>query len=985
MATYDADGNRILTFGEAAHTRNTAAWSRYTGKAHRANSPMVAEDRVYYNTWEPQIFYTHSGETELTYAGYLTRIATWETAYVTGGNWEKITLGNSSGASSSPKPIYGYRLGPLARKHFVITSTIHGNEHDGLNGEIKAIELLTDLAQFKPFRDEWTIFWIPVMNPDAYANDLRNLETVGPNGQTVNLNRNWDWWWGDFVESSLESKGSAPESEPEAQTILNYWRGTGPFAGQGAVEFGFLIDLHANKGPGARYQSRDRVWPRISGAEPIPTIPDSLLEVDFHMQARKAFQGVQTKRIIANPSYPDLFCRSYHSRFNPHMHSYFSSQGVPSMIVEELKVDFAAPGTETYDTACDFRMDYILALAATVTASYWEVEDGVLLEPAATQAIPENPDFKLWSSSEYRPQFWSLTRAFLQRFPEIEGQWESNNNFYDGTEAVKVTSNIVAALEDPAEYTRIGLIGDPTDSASACYQFAVLDPGNDRIQPIDLFSTVDLPSKTLTLHTATHGAALLHGNAQGVIDVLGGGTSVPSTGAVNTIHRVSGLTTGAGASEAAAGDTLNTARMFMGYCDNCLDFPAAASVLGWVFGGYDGGGSRLTSIEEWNPTTETCTTLVGVLPTALADCTAVFCPDDGIVYIFGGTTGAGVSSAIYTFNTNSGVVGTHGTSMAVALKHVGAAYTAGDGLIWLIGGELSSGDMSDKIYTFNPVTGDYDQVDGILIDADIEGDEDEDGETTPWNIEIGRFDMIGVNQGLSDFGEIYFAGGRLNDGSGAIQDNVYYFTPEDQVIGLASTIEYGYLRYGSAFEDTKLAAFYSDTFDASLDTGEWDNPSSAWAWDASQSLYGQASTLGWLISKNTATYNSTQRLVCDVQLSDVDQSPEFRGAIRGTWAAGALTDGYEISYTDDAVNQVWTLKRFVSSSGTTLTTYDATSDASRRLTNTAARTFEMRVEKDGDAVYLQVLFNGLQVLEYWDLHANRITGTGLMGIYGGGG
>ena len=70
--------------------------------------------------------------------------------------------------------------------------------------------------------------------------------------------------------------------------------------------------------------------------------------------------------------------------------------------------------------------------------------------------------------------------------------------------------------------------------------------------------------------------------------------------------------------EAAVGN-LNTARMFMAYCDNCLDEPAAASVRAWVLGGYDAAGARLTSIERWDPTAGTSTNMASVLPTATAD------------------------------------------------------------------------------------------------------------------------------------------------------------------------------------------------------------------------------------------------------------------------------------------------------------------------------------------------------------------------------
>jgi hypothetical protein len=965
------NGNRKYSFADATTTRASLAFCPYTGAAARNNVPRVAPEAIYYNTWEPKTYQTYSGEVEMVYADYLAYMVGWDAR---NPHWTKFSLGNSF----QGRPMNAYRLGPTSRKHFVVDCVMHGNEHDGIKGVIDAMEIIGSYAEFQPLRDEYTILFIPVTNPDGYFLNTRNLANIGPNGFTVNMNRNWDWWWGDYLETGSESKGTAPESEIETQNYLNYWR-TGN--GGAPTTWAFLLNMHANKGPGARYQSRDRVFTRVNDTDSIPSFPNSKIVMDFHMQVNRMYKGLQTLREIADPTYPDLMTRCYHSRFAPHLHSYFSSQGVPSMITEELKAPYAAAGTETYDTACDMRMDYLIAVAQTITAANWEVEDGVLIEPQATNAWPNNAEAELWSSADKRPQYWSMGRATFTRAPELEGLMQSDQKFYKHGEAFKVSAQIAASLPNADEYVRIGISADPT-GVDGPWKAGLLIPSTNKVYNLDLPGKYPGEAGTLALHTQNYGAAVVHGNADDTVDIIGGGTAAPSTGAVTAVHRATmGLTFG----EALVGN-LNTARMFHAYADNCLDFPAAAAVRGWVMGGYDAAGARLTSIERWDPTLGTSTNMAAVLPTATADAGAAYYPANNSVYMFGGSTGAGLATTIFVLDTDGDALATHATSMLVALKHPAVAWNSGAGKFYIIGGELASGDMSDVIYSFDPATGAYIVETEIVTDTDIE--DNEEGVTWPWATPIGRVDAIGTMENAASFGEIYFAGGRLTDGAGALEDDVYYFDPYDNVIGKTSTIEFGYTRYGSAINDTKVASIFTEDFAAGIPGADWDDLNSAWQ-DGGGFAEGATGTLGWLMAKQVATQVACHRLGANVSFSKgtATAADDFMMILRAQYTAPAApTDGYILKYENDGATRVWSIIRRVSSVDTVVATVDVSADGTKQIDSTA-RALEFRAEKDQDdqhVVHLTVIFNGANILETWDLHADRIVLPGYAGFYGGG-
>lgn len=956
MAYYDSDYNKKSEWGDGVCSRASSAFSIGEGSSVRPNVARIVDTKIQVSTWRPKLYYSFSpSEVELTYADFLSRMATFEASYVGAGKYEKILLGSST----QGRNIYGYRYGPASGKHFVIDAVIHGNEHDGINGFIKAMELLYELEEFQALRDEWTLFFVPVINPDGYYLNTRNSAAVGPNGRTVNLNRNWDWFWGDYVESGAESKGSSPESEPEVQAFLSYFR-TGN--GGGPCNYGFLFDMHANKGPGARYQSRDRNWAQMDGSQPWPVLSGSEMEFDFQIHVWKIANALQTIR-VREEGMPDNFTRLYHSRFNPHLHSYFSSQGCPSMISEDVKVPFAN-GNETYQSACNFRLDYILAAAAVCTSSWWEEESGAHIEPAGTNLLT-NAAWNDWSSTRDTPQFWNQSRGnYVRRFHRY-GQEEDSGRFYQMGERASFETDLAADLDTPSEWTRVATADNRT--TGEYYQALVVTPASGNVFHINLNGTSGVVG-ALTTHAECVGCAVGYA-ADNTIHVLGGGTAAPSTGAVDKTTIFTTVGTGG-----PTGDLLNTARMFMAYCDNYLGFPTAGvDERVWLFGGYDNGGSRLTSIEEWNPNVPITALKVAVLPAALADASAAYYPPTGKIYIFGGSTNGSPTGVtdILEYDPVLDSIAAHGTSMSVALRHAAVSYCPGNGKIYIIGGQKADDSMSDVVYSFDPATSAYIEEEDLKQDLD---DEDEqDGSLREWDVAIGRNSAVTIIEAPGDYGEIFMPGGRLVNSGGSLTDTVYLFTPDDSVIGRASDVNYGYVRFNTKLDDTSWADVLVDDFTAG-GLANWTDPNSAW-----QNPGGKAQSIapsnGPLIV-TTGPSKPMTRFTVDVQLSAAAAPDDFGISLRSTFSGGSITDGYRLRYSDNGGTPTWYIERYIGSASTTLDSIDVSGDATSQPT-TSYRSLVFEVGSADQAAHLKATFNGNTLFSgYFDVHADRILTAG---------
>jgi hypothetical protein len=1000
------NGRAEVPFGLGIMSRQSVAWSPDSGASHRVNTPRLTDGRIPVFNFKPRVFDTFSEPTEFMdydasgpnskfWAGSGGVQETFETNFP---EFTKVAMGTSF----SGRPIDGYRLGPITGKHFVLVHGVHGNEVDGIDGGRRAVEILARDPLFQNFRDEWTLFYVPVLNPDGWFNGLRNLDEVGPNGRTINLNRQFDWFWDEYTETSFESKGSAPGSTSEASALLSYKAAVDGAGGR----FGVVIDFHANRGVGARYQSRDRIYREVLfGPGEGGEVPDNFLTISLDWYIWQIHKSFSTVRTLANPSVPgsDLFVRYFRSRFRPHLHAFMSSLGIFSLAVEEVKVADAG-GRETIASACNYRLDYTLAVAAAVTADNWEFKDAVLVENATSNAVVNNPEWTDWqddsrvsspSIPEERPRFYSLSRSDVERVTVKEGE----KHFDDGSEAVRLTSDLDIELSTPAEFN--SATNDGFDSIAVATSY-----GSVFSIPMERFKAGDI--LPLVIHTTPFATSVVHAPAvpflpgpppagappTKAIDILGGGIA-PFTGASSLITRVyTDIADGAVPEERVIETdppSMGTGflpRAHAGFADNFLAFPAPGGEKGYVIGGEDSTGTPLTSLGVWDPVALSFTASpTSFLPSGgLVGPVAIFNPSDGLVYIFGGLIGGSPSPVFLTWDPVFDVLVDHTGTIALpkSLAHMAGAFHPGTGKIYLYGGEEASGDMNDEIYEVVPSFA-ATTITPILITENLDDDEnvEVDGEEgAPWARRFGRWTAATLVEDASDGGLIEIIGGKNKDSSipvDTLVDTVYEHDVDDNTFGLASESSFGYIRFSSAvrreFVNPNDGSEVGLQFEGDFTSGihaELSDPSSGWVAGTGTAI--TTGTGGPLKLSGVVPNFNNQRLVVDIRRSGGGTLGESSLVVRSTYTGATLDRGYKLRY-DETVPE-WVLERVIGGVGTSLITFPATA------TEIIDGTFkEVSLEVTGrDPVQIVGIVNGTTVANFTDLDTDRIQDIGIVSV-----
>jgi hypothetical protein len=182
----------------------------------------------------------------------------------------------------------------------------------------------------------------------------------------------------------------------------------------------------------------------------------------------------------------------------------------------------------------------------------------------------------------------------------------------------------------------------------------------------------------------------------------------------------------------------------------------------------------------------------------------------------------------------------------------------------------------------------------------------------------------------------------------------------------------------SELVNTEMSEFYGDVF---ANLVGWDNAAGAWFVSGAAGV-GVTATSGWLVCLTTPT-DINQRLRLNLEMTGTTVLPDFKFALRSGYAGLALTDGYVVTYTFDGTNALWYLYRYNASVATSLATaVDVTADALKKVSDSAWREFEFKVE-DLNPVHLVVMFNGYTLFDVYDFGASRITSVGSVGIFGG--
>jgi len=949
-------GSILVPFGDGATSRNSAAWNPYDGKAYRNNKPRLTDGLLFNCSVKPKLFDTFPEPTAFMYyhptqgtPNLIDREAIFEANYP---EFDKVALGQSY----QGRDIIAYRLGPVTRKHFVVDMVVHGNEADGAQGTFRAMEILARDPIFAAFRAEWTIFFIPALNPDGWYLDTRNLAEIGPGGVTINLNRNWDWFWDEYVSSSYESKGSAPESTLEAQAFLNYYRDP-------QVTFGFLLDQHADRGVGARYMSRDRIWRGLASAPGVAgEVPNNYrsLWLDWIIWR---YVGQVTHIRARDAGGFDNYCRYYRSRFRPHLHSYFSSLGIVSMAMEDEKVSDAG-GLETVASACNFRLDATLAAALCCTESLWvhQYEEGILLENDAVTQQLQNASFNSWQDDEYRPGYYTMSRMTTARAAKADSYVE------DGGRAVEMTSQTLIELSQAAEFNAGAMTGYtsfllvtskgqlfkiPTASASSSGD--VIDP--------------------LTSFTSWVGAAAFPGNVDGGIQVFGGGSSEKDAAPTTQYYLLDDTTetplTGFGA--------VPVGTQHAGFCDNMLSDPPSPFLPGregYLVGGWTGI-APTAAMYTLDIPSFIWTLSAATMPTPTYGALAVYDPIRGYVWIIGGFNAAGTPQSTVGYWNLVADTYTPSTPLPLALGYVAGVYARVDNRIYIYGGQLNTGNMAPTIYQFDPSSATW-----VLLEvtANLDDDEDQQEPEDPvWNVLLGRAQAILPVENATDDGVIYLLGGRQTSTVGALADDFYKHDLFDEIIGRVADSEYGYLRYSSSIQSGWIAYVLSQqpSITGGAFAGTWtDTTPGNWTAYAGAPATGTKTGAAHsaLTHSETAPNYASHRMKVDLFKDGAGTLLLFSAVLRGSYIGANIQTGYRVR--NNIGGTTWVLERFVGAAGTTLDT--TTADT---IADTTARELDFRVLGQSP-VRIVVYYNDVEIFNYVDASSARRRNPGVSGFEG---
>jgi hypothetical protein len=961
----DADGKRTLVWNYGYLTRASSAHNPDTGEyACRANKPRITTNRIanlnwkeelFYTFTEPQVKFSYDGTHPIVSTKYLVgtggRLEEWDTFCLPRG-WTKETGPETSYLS---KPLYRYILPKTGviyaneknTKHFVISAIVHGNEIDGIDGVFKAVEILTTNPRFQAFRDEYTISFFPCLNPDGFYVGVRNSRhqntVVGTHGynQYCNLNRNFNWFWDEYVESTSEWKGVAPNSEPETQFIVNYHNAVVAAGGS----FGALIDAHATEEFGTRYITRDRLNNHITktrdqGGE----IPESWLSQNIQDVVWRMARASSIKRYRETADGIPYFIRLLRSKYDPKLHSYFSSTGAYSVVVEEAKVNKVVVGAETIASACNFRLDMILNTAAAVTTAHWETSDAILIEAAAENEF-QNSTFRDWNVGEDRPSYWNYRRAEL-----INATDDESEQHYDNADVIKLTSQLSLGLETPSEYNRVCAFYDAGD-VSYNNLFGILSYGkifyypNKGREPVEYATTYATPVGACCCGAISNNA-----------DILCGGTA-ERTGASNTGMRVSFATDPP--TQVALGGT-GIPKLIHAGCANQLDGLLTIANNGYLVGGMNDSGNATTAIYTYDPVTKTCTAAVSVLPVALYGCCAIYY--NTYVYIFGGQKDdLSCVSTIYKWNTVTDILSAVPTAtLSFATTNMCGYRDPQDAKIYLFGGEGSSGDMLSVCYQFSPVTDTIVEI----IPSWQSSDEYGGYENVPFDTKFGRAACCLARANASDLGNPIIIGGREDNSVGTLRDDCITYSPTDQIVSAYDVGVYSYLFYNASTDLTFAANVQvSDTFD---DLANWTLSDDPWTVSGNiASLTFTALGYGTITLDELPDYFNQQVQFALKYVNTLAELPYIRICLR---ADGAATNGYVLQWS--FASSKWSLIKFISGVGDVL--LDQLVDVDPTTLN---RTLIFSVE-DQNPVHITASFNGTTIIDLYDCEPDRIVDKG---------
>lgn len=228
---------------------------------------------------------------------------------------------------------------------------------------------------------------------------------------------------------------------------------------------------------------------------------------------------------------------------------------------------------------------------------------------------------------------------------------------------------------------------------------------------------VNLPSPESAVSALPSGGRiLLFGNAGTQVESLASGASAwTSTGSIDIARSSPGVAFVQGkllvfggfapSSGAATDSTIDiNSGTAVGLSPMNSPRQSFAYTTDWTYayaiGGIDDVGTLLNSIERYDPIDDSWTNL-SPLPQALSGSQAVY-GGAGKIYVFGGSTASGVSSAVYSYDIASDTW-TLLPAMPVG-ESAGAAILGNDGIIDVVGGIGATGNSIATVQRFDPAT-----------------------------------------------------------------------------------------------------------------------------------------------------------------------------------------------------------------------------------------------------------------------------------------
>ncbi|MFW6341404.1 MAG: M14 family zinc carboxypeptidase [Halothiobacillaceae bacterium] len=820
----------LLPFGDAVCSRSSPAWHPETGRACDLHVPRVSRgqplleprgldtlyhafpDTVGFTAYDHHSYY-RTGETTNYYVEEIE-----ETADNLPSSIVRWGLTNSY----QGRPVEAFRLGPVNREHFVINAVMHGNEVDGMLGTLKGFEVICNHPDFAPLRERYSLMLIPVLNPDGYHLGTRFAAQTDSTGAPINMNRNWPYFWEEYVPTPSEGKGDYPLDTPECAALHSYWK-TGNSGSP--VPFRFLLDVHSTVGDGTRYQSRDRTYHEYP--------EDDWMSIWADVLIWNHARGLQAKRSRADGR-PDLFTRMYRSRYRPHLHPWWQTRmaaennEVPaiSMVVEHNKVAFTE--LETYQSANDYNVDYIAASALVMQGGAHRKRAAILVEGQEATNQFRNPDWQQWQPDELRPGWWTPTRSFVERILPRSDRALDHHGY-----GLRLQAD--TAIRIPEGMSR-------TDGAAAA------TPDGQGI--------FYLASQRLIHYEQTSTTA------NELEQTLGAPASWPTTGhaMISTgslelwIHHGDQVLKATAGSLTSSWGIASATAMSDGNDRSLAAMVYDGSRYAYIIGGAVSG---LPSPDVFQVDTVT-----GAVSSFATLSTAVTRPGafhlSGKVYVLGGMTAIGTTEDIQEIDIGAAscslvtISGTIPDALSGGWEGAGCAYDADAGLAYFYGGtSVTSGGLVSYItgvHAFDPSALTLTE---LTTYARLYDDEDTDGTPDGYideratNFNYAHHAQAALTPTSEDGLQVYIFGGA--DQNNESPDEIQVHDVTDQLLSALSDSSYGYLRHNERVyaEEVPLAV---EDFDGTDDT--WTDLTSNWTQSSDHitGASGATSSLQWSLS-----------------------------------------------------------------------------------------------------------------------------------------